>query len=558
MFAVRIENFRYTYPGGERPALDVDSFAVHEGEFTLIVGGSGSGKSTLLRAIRGLVPVFHGGSVSGLVEVFGRPVSGSDPLSLAQAVGMVFQDPESQLFMTSVEREVAFGLQNLGWPTDSIGRCVAEALNYLGITHLRGARVTELSGGEKQKVALASVVAMQPRILLLDEPTSQLDPVAADDLVGLLKRINKDSGTTVIMTEQRLDRCFYAVDTVWLCDAGEVMGLGEPPEAARNLIERGVDSPSMARLFGEREGVGPLPLTVREGRDLLARNWTLPVAGSAGQAAEAAAGTDRGTPVTSRPAVVIELTGLTHLFDGERGIRPALSGIDLTVREGEFVAVLGENGAGKSTLLRVMAGLTKPSQGRVRVAEGDGGRGFSGVAWLSQNPNDHLTADTVREEVAASIDVPGSRPGGRVERVLDTLGLTRLLDCNPRDLSSGERERAAIAATIARSPRLLLLDEPTRGMDRGARQALLSLLRDAITGGASAVMVTHDVDMAAECASRVIVMSGGRIVADGPPRMVLDGALFYSPQVNRLFRHWVDGVISYGEALALLGEGWRS
>lgn len=552
MLAVNVEKYRYVYPGGDQPALHVETFTVHEGEFALVLGDSGSGKSTLLRAIRGLVPLFHGGAASGKLEVFGALVRDCDPLALAHSAGVVFQDPESQVFMTRVEREVGFGLQNLGYPPETIRRCVSEALNYVGITHLRDARVQDLSGGEKQKVAIASILAMQPRILLLDEPTSQLDPVAAEEFIGLVKRVNEDFGATVIMTEQRPDRCFHVADSVWVCDRGTVAYLGAPRQAARILFERGIDIPVIARVFGEA-GIDPLPLTVREGRAELARHWTPPAPDRKTAAGPARAGTP-GAGGDSR-RVLVEMKRVSYCFGGsdsppQGARRPALSDVSLVVREGEFLAILGENGAGKSTLLRAIAGLARPLEGRVAVCDDCPG-------WLSQNPNDHLTCDTVRDEIAASLECAGSPRRGFAETVIEALGLKPLMGRNPRDLSSGERERVAIAATLAGSPRLLLLDEPTRGMDSRAKRSLVRLLQGMARAGAAVIIVTHDVDMAAECASRVIVMSGGEIVADGPPQVVLDGALFYSPLVNRLFRPCVEGITTYNCALSLLREGWN-
>jgi len=598
VFAVEAKGYRYTYPDGGAPALDIDWFGVREGEFVLLIGNSGTGKSTLLRAVRGLVPMFHGGVASGSLTVLGREVRGCDPLFLAESVGIVFQDPEAQLFMTTVDREVAFGLQNLGWSTPSIARSVSEALNYLGIAHLRNARVSELSGGEKQKVALASVLAMQPRIILLDEPTSQLDPVAAEEFFDLVKRINEDLGTTVLIAEQRLDRCFHMADAVWLFDGGKVTALGPPRQAVSDLFRRGIETPTVARLFQEsgygEDGSRGLPLTIRDGRMEILRRWTplAPAGQPANQAINhfvnqpsgrlegrrrSAAAGDEGCAVPARRRwsdgePVVELKGVSHRFggvgrgggrDGALLDGQALSDVSLTIRGGEFVAVLGENGAGKSTLLRVIAGVTKPSEGRVTVR---GGNGAGGLAWLSQNPNDHLVHDTVREEIAAALERSGRDGRGASEkgawsadspvwRLVDRLRLAAFLDRNPRDLSSGERERVALGTVLAGSPRLILLDEPTRGMDGDAKRTLAAALREMTEGGAAVVMVTHDVDLAAECASRVIVMSGGRIVADGPPEAVLDGALFYSPQVNRLFRYWVKGIVRYDEALGLLGGG---
>lgn len=557
MLAVNAERYRYVYPGGERPALNLETFSVLEGEFALVVGGSGSGKSTLLRAIRGLVPLFHGGSASGRLELFGTRVGDCDPLSLARLAGMVFQDPESQVFMTRVEREVAFGLQNLGRPVGTIRRSVSEALYYLGIIHLKDAHVSDLSGGEKQKVALASVLSMRPRVLLLDEPTSQLDAVATEEFLGLVKRINEDFGTTVIMAEQRLGKCLHMADSVWLCDGGATTCLGTPKRAVRTLFERRIETPIVSRLFGEA-GIDPLPLTIREGRTMIADSWARPASH-----APSASNPHPGAASGPRP-LRVELRGVSLYYDGPDGpcvggVRPALSGVSLIVRKGEFVTILGENGAGKSTLLRVIAGITRPSHGRVRVWDGDGR-----VAWLSQNPNDHLTSDTVREEIAACSGGAGAPPGvsqyapfdSSTEETLDALRLRPLMERNPRDLSSGERQRVAIAATLAGAPGLLLLDEPTRGMDFNAKRSLARLLRKRTAGGAAVVVVTHDVDMAADCGSRVIVMSRGAVVADGPPQYTLDGALFYSPQVNKLFRPWVEGVVAYDRALSLLREGW--
>jgi energy-coupling factor transporter ATP-binding protein EcfA2 len=503
--------FTYRYPDGAAPALRDLTLAVEPGSFVVVAGASGSGKSTLLRAACGLVPHFHGGDVSGELEVGGLDVRDAGPSELAAVCGTVFQDPESQLVMGTARTEIGLALEHRGEPSGAVARGVEEAALALGIARLLDRPLESLSGGEQQRVALASALAGRPELLVLDEPTSQLDPVAGDELVWLLRRLNEEWGTAVLLAEHRLERCLPAADRVLVLEDGAVACDAAPAEfldwAER---ERPALATPTARLFAGA-GLRPLPVTVRAARDRLRAAGLMPSSDSAPVSApDPASGGDSGLFRRRRPAAALELRGVWHeLRDGPAILR----GVDLRIEPGERVVLMGRNGAGKSTLLRHAKGLLQPTRGRVDRA-GD-------VALLMQNPGDYLIHERADQE---------TDPAGLV-----AAGLTGRGAANPRDISGGERQRLALEVVLAGGvPAIVCLDEPTRGMDRGWKDELARRLRALADAGAAVLVATHDMEFAAELAERAVLLGQGEPIADGPVGEVLTGGWHFSTEVARV------------------------
>jgi energy-coupling factor transport system ATP-binding protein len=501
----------YTYPGAARPALAGVSLRVEPGEFVVLAGGSGSGKSTLLRAAAGLVPHFHGGEFAGRLVAGGLDSREHGPAELSAVAGSLFQDPETQAVMGTVRAELAFPLENRGWGAAAVARGVEEAALALGVAALLDRSTHELSGGELQRVALGAALAGRPRLLLLDEPTSQLDPVAGDELLGVLRRVNEEWGTAVVLAEHRLERCLAAADRVIALHDGAVSIDADP----RGFLEQApaeLQTPG-ARLFAAA-GLKPPPVAVKDARAALRARGLGAAQGTASVAAAAppSATGPRRARLRRRPKVPVALA-----FDGvwleiPRG--PAvLRGVDFALAPGERVALMGRNGAGKSTLLRLAAGLAEPTRGRIEQA----GR----VSLLLQNPGDYLVAERVGEELPAA--------------ALGEAGLAALADRHPRDLSGGERQRLALAIVLqGEAPAVVCLDEPTRGMDRARKHELAAHLRELAGRGSAVLVATHDAEFAAECAERTVLLGDGAPVADAPTAEVLGGGWYFATQTARI------------------------
>jgi energy-coupling factor transport system ATP-binding protein len=506
----------YRYPEAERPALRGIDLVLEPGSFTVLAGESGSGKSTLLRAACGLVPHFHGGEAEGSLTVGGLDVRDHGPADLAGVCGTVLQEPETQVVMGGVRAEVALALEHAGESATAVARAVEEVALALGIAHLLDRRVETLSGGELQRVALAAALAGNPSLLVLDEPTSQLDPVAGDDLVWLLRRLNEEWGVAVLLAEHRLERCLPAADRVVAMEDGAIVHDSAPAAfLGWAAAERPALATPAARLF-QRAGLKPLPVTVRDARDRLRGAGLLPAVLHQG---------DIGAPKQDGGRA-LRVKNLWHeIPDGPAILR----GIDLTIRRGERVALMGRNGAGKSTLLRHIKGLIEPTRGKVERG-GD-------VALLLQNPGDYLVHERIEREVG---------PEG-----IAAAGLTGRERANPRDLSGGERQRLALEIVIGGiEPALVCLDEPTRGMDRSRKDALCARLRELADGGSAIFVATHDTELAAELADRIVLLGQGVVIADGPASEVLGGGRHFSTDVARI----LDGAALTPEAGARLLE----
>ncbi|MFF5160003.1 ABC transporter ATP-binding protein [Streptomyces sp. NPDC000348] len=535
---IRFENVSVTYDGSSEPAVHGVDFEVPEGELVLLVGPSGVGKSTVLGAVSGLVPHFTGGTLHGRVTVAGRDTRTHKPRELADVVGTVGQDPLSHFVTDTVEDELAYGMESLGLPPAVMRRRVEETLDLLGLAGLRDRPIATLSGGQRQRVAIGSVLTPHPRVLVLDEPTSALDPAAAEEVLAVLQRLVHDLGTTVLLAEHRLERVIQYADRVALLPGpGERPWLGTPPE----VMAVSPVCPPVVEL-GRLAGWSPLPLTVRDARrgagalrDRLAGHRppqdedapSLPTA-------PARRPFKRTKPDTGAPAPVAEVRSLAV----RRGRVQALRHVDLTVAAGETIALMGRNGAGKSTLLGALVGLVAPSAGSVRTGDAVPHRTrprdlVRRVGLVPQEPRDLLYADTVAAECAAADGDAGAEPG--TCRAL----LTRLLpsvadDTHPRDLSEGQRLTLALAVVLTARPPLLLLDEPTRGLDYAAKARLVTILRELAAGGHAIVMATHDVELAAELAHRVVLLAEGEVIADGPSAEVVVASPSFAPQVAKI------------------------
>ncbi|MEJ5309454.1 MAG: energy-coupling factor transporter ATPase [Anaerolineae bacterium] len=537
---IRFEHVTYTYPDTTRPALRDVSLTIPAGAFALVVGTSGAGKSTLLRCLNGLVPHFSGGTLTGRVSVDNLDPVARAPGGMSRAVGFVFQDPEAQFVMDRVEDEIAFALENAAIPPAEMHARVEAALEQLHLTPLRQRKLETLSGGEKQRVAIASALALRPRILALDEPTSQLDPQSAAELLDALVRLHKTLGLTVVLAEHRLERILPFVDQViYLPDDGAPVIAGPPRDVLPHI-------PLLPPLQALAQALGwsPLPLTVEEG-------WHFATQCLEDLSTDSTDfnGLKRRKSVSSVQSVdnqsVDKNTPVLEIRDLEAAYGPTtvLRGVDVALYPGEIVALLGRNGAGKTTLLKCLVGLLRPRRGEVLVegrsiAKRDVADVCRQVGYLPQDPNALLFADTVLDELHITLRNHGIAPEDAPiapETLLERLGLADKAQCYPRDLSVGERQRVALGAIMVTQPHALLLDEPTRGLDYRAKAQLLDLLRAWRAEGLAILLVTHDVELVAEAADRVLVMAQGEIIAQGNPAEVLRASPTFTPQVSKLF-----------------------
>ncbi|MEV5881371.1 ATP-binding cassette domain-containing protein [Streptomyces sp. NPDC052020] len=550
---IRFEDVRVTYEGASRPTVRDVNLTVPEGELVLLAGPSGVGKSTVLGAVSGLVPHFTGGTLRGRVTVAGRDTRTHKPRDLADVVGTVGQDPLAHFVTDTVEEELAYGMESLGLPPQAMRRRVEETLDLLGLADLRDRPIATLSGGQRQRVAIGSVLTPHPAVLVLDEPTSALDPAAAEEVLAVLQRLVHDLGTTVFMAEHRLERVIqYADQVVLLPEAGAAPVVGTPAE----VMAVSPVCPPVVEL-GRLADWSPLPLTVRDARRRAAplrerlagrtppRNTppggTVPVtAAPAARPAPAARWWPRPRPPRRAPGPVprcgpaAEVRGLTV----RRGRTETLHGVDLVLSPGETVALMGRNGAGKSTLLSALAGLLEPSAGTVRAAGAVPHRTpprdlVRRVGLVPQEPRDLLYADTVAAECRAADRDAGADPG-TCRALLSGLLPDIADDTHPRDLSEGQRLTLALAVVLTARPPLLLLDEPTRGLDYAAKARLTGILRALAAGGHAIVLATHDVELAVELAHRVVLLAQGEVIADGPTAEVAVASPSFAPQVAKI------------------------
>lgn len=539
MDILQIENLNFRYPGAERNAVDGVSFSVHSGEFMVVCGVSGCGKTTLLRLLKPeLAPA---GKLDGRIVYCGGERTPAQ-------IGYVLQNPDNQIVTDKVWHELAFGLENLGLPTEVIRRRVGEMANYFGIQDWFRKKTDELSGGQKQLLNLAAVMVMQPRVLILDEPTSQLDPIAALDFIATLQKLNRELGLTILLVEHRLEEVFPIADRVLLMDSGRVL-VCDAPEKIGDALPDGhpmrAALPSAVRIFRSVQVADRCPLTVREGRDFLERHF----------------GNCRGT--LPEPAyrhgenVAVELKNVWFRY--EKDLPDVLRGTSVQVYAGEIYAVLGGNGTGKTTMLQVIAGVCKAYRGKVLIAgkqirDYGGNSLYRGVlALLPQNPQTVFIRDTVRADLTEMLEVHGVPKAEREKKIMDVaekLSIASLLDRNPFDLSGGEGQKCALAKVLLTNPGILLLDEPTKGIDAGGKLVLKDILERLKADGMTVLLVTHDVEFAAETADRCALFFDGEILSADTPMRFFGGNTFYTTAANRMARTLCPNAVTCGQVVA--------
>jgi energy-coupling factor transport system ATP-binding protein len=498
---ITLEAVSYRYPEAERPALVDVSAAVEPGQVILLRGPSGSGKSTLLRCLNGLVPHSTGGQFSGRVVVCNLDTRTHAPRELGAYIGFVFQHPDGQFVLEDVEAELAFGMENLGLPRALMRKRVEEVIDQVGINHLRRRRIDTLSGGERQRVAIAAALAVHPRALVLDEPTSQLDPQAAEDVLQVVMRLVAELGMTTVIAEHRVERIAPFVDRIWTLDAGVLKD-----QLPRTALAEGGARPPVVDL-ALRAGWTPIPLGLRDAR-IHAQRLPKPPPYPPPQAGEGDFRREGELREAASGPVICRIEKLEHRY----GAVPAIRGLTVSLRRGQITALMGRNGSGKTTLLKLIAGLLRPQRGTVHAE--------ARAAYVPQDADALLFAPSVDDELRGQPPEVAAPFHAWLHRY-------------PRDLSSGERQQLAIAVVAAQAD-LLLLDEPTRGLDPLVKKALSAFLRMRAAAGCSIVIATHDVEWAARTADRVLLMAEGEIYADGPPAAVLSDSLVFATQISKL------------------------
>lgn len=532
METFEIRDLSFAYPEQGEYVIHDLTLTVRPGAFLVLCGPSGCGKSTLLRHLKPtLAP--HGVK-KGEILFEGQPLSALSHRTQAQKIGFVRQNPDDQIVTDKVWHELAFGLESLGCDTPTIRRKVAEMASFFGMEDWFYKDVTDLSGGQKQLLNLASVMVMQPSVLILDEPTSQLDPIAASDFLAVLGKINRELGVTVILTEHRLEDALPLATAAAVMDRGRLLCVGTPAEVGAAL--KGADHtmflamPTAMQVWAAVENDAPCPITVRDGRQWLAafadEHQTYPVPA------------DDMHPPCGQTVIIAE----DLWFRYEKNAPDVVRGLTLDVRKGEFLALLGGNGTGKSTTLKLLAGLLKPIRGQVQT-NGD-------VGVLPQDPRTLFVKKTVREDLTA---LPRAVSAERLARVVHLCRLEDLLDRHPYDLSGGEQQRTALAKVLLLEPEILLLDEPTKGLDAEFKQVLAQILQTLLQQGVTLVMVSHDIEFCALYAHRCALVFDGSIVTDAPPRAFFSGNSFYTTSANRMARGRFPEAVTAQDLIAACG-----
>ncbi len=546
----RVENLIFKYPQAKRQALDGLSFSVQSGEFVTLCGQSGCGKTTLLRLLNKMIAPH--GEKEGKIFYQGQALEVFDRADTAAEIGFVLQQPESQIVTDKVWHELAFGLENLGVPSEVIRRRVGEMAGFFGIEEWFNKDVEELSGGQKQLLNLASVMVMQPKVLILDEPTSQLDPIAAADFIYTLQRLNRELGLTVILSEHRLEDVFPVADRVMVMDEGKIAAFDNPRKIAGALKKVDRDHPMLkalpcaVRVFEALKPKGDSPLTVKEGRLFLEENYK----------------SDTKELPAEKPEGSNEYAAKLKdvWFRYEKDTPDVLRGLNLSVKTGEHYCILGGNGTGKTTSLNVLSGLNKAYAGKInvlgkKIKDYKGNELYRGtLAMLPQNPQSVFFKNTVLEdleEICSALGYDDKKTKAEISAISQRLSIDRLLNSHPFDLSGGEQQKCALAKMLLLKPRLLLLDEPTKGIDAFAKLNLLELLKELKSDGITILTVTHDIEFAALSADRCALFFDGEIISQDLPHEFFSQNSFYTTAANRIARSLYPKAITCEDVIEL-------
>ncbi|WP_411678825.1 ABC transporter ATP-binding protein [Clostridium thailandense] len=537
MAFIEINNLEFTYPLEKKKSLMNINLSLDKNSFLLIAGKSGSGKSTLARAMVGTVPNFYGGTIGGEVKIDGKSLDEMKHKERAKKITMVFQDPEKQLMMNKVHREVAFGLENVGTDEKTIKRMVYEALQFLGILHLAERDITSLSGGEKQKVAVASALVYMPKCIILDEPTSQLDPSAAEEVINLIKKINEELGITIIVIEHRVNRWFDVADSIAIMDRGRLHTFKNKEDFYNNCSgEQAVFMPDYLK-FLKKANFNFMPKNFKDAR-IQFLNSDIKIK------------KEEGIILENDAENLLKIKKMSCKY----AAKEVLSDVNFNVNKGDFISIMGANGAGKSTLLKTIMGL-KDYEGIIKlhdnnVEDMDIREIAKHIGYVSQNPNDYLSKDSVYDEIRFTMDNYEMYDENVIEKVLKELEIYDIKDKNPRDLSGGQRQRVAIASILVLKPEIILLDEPTRGLESDLKDKLGNLLKNLNSQGTAIVLVTHDTDFASKFCTGYMIMFNGSIVAKGRREDILGEGIFYTTSINKLVRDKDRSIFTLEEALS--------
>lgn len=538
----RIDNLSFSYPLAEKDTLKCLDLSIEEGEFVTICGKSGCGKTTLLRHLKPVLTPH--GKRTGEICFFGQNIEGLDDRAQAQSIGFVLQSPENQIVTDKVWHELAFGLESLGYDTITVRLRVAEMASFFGIQNWFHKRVTELSGGQKQLLNLAAVMAMNPSVLILDEPTSQLDPIAAVDFLETLAKINREIGTTIILSEHRLEEVVPMSDRIIVMEDGKIIANDDPRTVAMQLLKEENDMfvamPTPVQIYAGAQSGCSCPLTVREGR-----SWLNSVLNGRSKEENTQEDSEKKSllskfmSVSKVPETGICLDEVWFRYDKEG--QDVIKGLDLRIGEGEIFAILGGNGTGKTTTLSIIGDLLKPYRGRVFVRGRQRKKGSSEdvrILMLPQDPQSLFLKKTVEEDLKEVFKKPTEQEKEKIEAMIDRMKIRQVLHQHPYDLSGGEQQRLALAKILLLEPDVLLLDEPTKGLDGFFKQSLAEIMKGMKAEGKTVIMVSHDVEFCARYADTCALFFDGGVVSQRGANEFFAGNHFYTTAANRMARNY--------------------
>lgn len=547
MEILSIKDLTFSYPNKENFALQNVNLSINSGDFVVVCGQSGSGKTTLLRMLK--KEIAPHGEKQGTVYYKGEDVEKLDDKISAQKIGFVFQKPDQQIVTDKVWHELAFGLESLGYDSDYIRLRVGEMANYFGITSLFRKKTTELSGGQKQLMNLASVMAMSPDVIILDEPTSQLDPITANDFITTLKKINDELGLTVIIIEHRLQEVFPIADKVAVMEDGKVICYDTPRNVCEKLSNHPMSQgfPSAVRIWQKSGSKGECPLTVKEGRNFINSNFS-----------------ERKLPLRNTIPNTEDIITLKDVFFRyEKGGNDILSGTNLSIKKGEHFCILGGNGSGKTTTLKILAGLLKPYRGKVIIDNNKMTKKTTadfnrlGVAMLPQNPESVFLKSRVIDDYTELCKIKGiekSNYEDKINSVAKKLGIKDLLENHPYDLSGGEIQKCALGKVLISEPKILLLDEPTKGVDAYSKLSLSKILQEIKSDGVTIITVTHDVEFASIVADRCGLFFDGEVLSSLVPQEFFSKNNFYTTASSRISRDKFANAVTVDDVVSLIKE----